>query len=128
MQKVAPEFQITSALSITGYANELYEWIMDENLMQYADIFNQETNYDSKKAYLNLEDEIALQAIEDIPQLIDRLDIILTHGQMSEQTRTMLIEAIQKIPDRRIEQRVKLAIYLTMLSPDYLIMKWLLDS
>lgn len=123
MQKVAPEFQITNALSITGYANELYEWLMDNNLFQYADIFNGEENYDSKKAYLNLEDEIALQAVNDIPKLIDRLDLILTHGQMTDFTKQEIIKAVQSVPDNRAEQRVKLAIYFIMISPDYLIIR-----
>lgn len=123
MQQVAPEFQITDALTITGYANELYEWLIDDNLMQYADIFNREENFDSKKAYLNLEDEMALQAVADIPKLIDRLDIILTHGQMTDFTKNEIVAAIQKIPERRVEQRVRLAIYLIMISPDYLIIR-----
>lgn len=123
MQKVAPEFQITDALTITGYANELYEWLMDENLMQYADIFSGEDNLDSKKAYLNLDDEIALQDVENIPKLIDRLDLILSHGQMTDFTKQEIIKAVQSVPESRKDQRVKLAIYLIMISPDYLIIR-----
>lgn len=123
MQRVAPEFQITDALTITGYANELKEWLFDNNLMQYADIFNGEANYDNKRAYLDLEDEYALQNVEDIPKLIDRLDIILTHGQMTDFTKQEITKAVQSVPETRAWYRVRMAIYLIMLSPDYLIIR-----
>ncbi len=125
LNKVAPEFQITNSLSITGYANELYEWLLDgnSNLMQYADIYNGEENLESNEAFLNLEDEIALQDKDKINQLIDRLDIILTHGQMTARTKRLIVQAVKEVPENRIEYRVKLAIYLTMISPDYLIIK-----
>ena len=123
--KVAPEFQITNSLSITGYANELYEWVLDgtNDLMQYADIYRGEENLESNEAFLNLEDEIALQDKDKIDQLIDRLDIILTHGQMTDRTRHLIVNAVKEVPENRVEYRVKLAIYLTMISPDYLIIK-----
>ena len=58
--------------------------------------------------------------------LLDRLDLLLTAGQLTEQTRSKVIATISALPvddeeDRRV--RVNAAILLVMISNDYLIQK-----
>jgi len=56
--------------------------------------------------------------------LINRLDMLFTHGSLSQRTRGIIKEAISKlINDDYREDRVRLALYLVMISPDYNIMK-----
>ena len=120
----APEFQITNSVTIIGYANRLHDWIMDENdVMEYRDIFSGEINYDEKKVNFDLTDELALEEGTEIGELLERLNLILLHGQMTDQTRTLLRETLEQVPEDDAEIRVRMAIFLVMISPDYLIFR-----
>lgn len=120
---VAPEFQITNSVTIVGYANRLHEWVMKENnVMEYRDIFNGEWNND-KYVNLNLTDELALDQPGDVDELLERLNLILFHGQMTWTTRDRIREALLQVPQSNWDVRVRLAIFLSMTSPDYLILR-----
>lgn len=120
---VAPEFQITNSVTIVGYANRLHDWIMKENLvMEYRDIFNGEWNND-KYVNLNLADELALDEVADVDELLERLNLILFHGQMTLDTRDRIRNALVQVPQSNWEIRVRMAIFLSMISPDYLIIR-----
>lgn len=119
----APEFQITNSVTIVGYANRLHDWVMDLNqVMEYRDIFSGEWNNDK---YVNLElaDELALDEIADVDELLERLNLILFHGQMTGDTRDRIRQALVQVPQSNWEIRVRLAIFLSMISPDYLIFR-----
>ena len=63
----------------------------------------------------NLEHELALASS---PQaLVDHLDLVLTYGTMTQQTRQAILAAIE--PEDVPRERVLMAIYLVMASPDY---------
>ena len=120
---VAPEFQITNSVSIAGYGNQLYEWVIDDdNIMEYRDIFSGEYNND-KYVSLDLTDEMALEEESEVDQLLERLNLILVHGQMSSATRETIKEVLVQVPEADWEYRVRFAIYLVLLSPDYLILR-----
>ena len=53
----------------------------------------------------------------DISSLIDRLDVVLTYGTLSPETRSAIEDALNGIAD--LEFRAKFAIYLFLISPDY---------
>ncbi|MEY3366856.1 MAG: hypothetical protein RI973_11 [Bacteroidota bacterium] len=120
---VAPEFQITNAVSIAGYANQLYKWIMRDN--QVMEVWsNFENEYWADKAVnLNLTDEMAFDGINEIGQLLERLNLILLHGQMSPTTRQIIRGTLEQVPQDHWEERVRMGIYLSMISPDYLIFR-----
>ncbi len=121
---VAPEFQITNSVSIMGYANELHDWVMrDYNLMQYRALFDGEQSTLEKRVNLNLTEEIQMGEEGRIDELIERLNLILTHGQMTERTRNIIKEALVNLPARDGDLIGRIAIYLTMISPDYLIIR-----
>ena len=120
----APEFQITNSVTILGYANRLHDWIMKTNqVMEYRDIFPGETNYSEKYVNFDFSDELALEDLTEIGELIERLNLILLHGQLSEQTRTIIRETLEQVPDDDADIRVRLGIFLMMISPDYLIFR-----
>jgi uncharacterized protein (DUF1800 family) len=103
----APEFQITHATSVAGYAN----FIGDRVNFGYNGVFVRD-NYATERALAN-----------NPGALMDHLNILLTAGQMSAATRNSILPAINAIPASEPLVRVKTAITLVMLSPDFIIQK-----
>ena len=121
---VSPEFQITNAVSFMGYGNELHDWVMkDFDVMQHSDIFSGEVTINDHKVNLDLAYEIQLGEEGRIDELLDRLNLVLTHGQMTDKTRNIIKNALTTIPEHRAEFIGRMAIFLTMISPDYLIFR-----
>jgi uncharacterized protein (DUF1800 family) len=121
---VAPEFQITNSVSIMGYGNELHDWVMkDFDVMQHADIFSYEPTTNYHRVNLDLSMEIQLGEEGKYDELIERLNLLLCHGQMTNKTKSIIKKAIEDVPDRVANQRGRIAIFLTMISPDYLIIR-----
>ncbi len=109
---VAPELQITTASSVTGYANFMEEFISGEDAS-----INFSPNY---------ADELRLAG--DPAALVDHLDGILTFGALSAVTRNRTIQAVNSITSgdggfTRDERRVHAAILLIMTSSDYVIVR-----
>jgi uncharacterized protein (DUF1800 family) len=112
---VAPEFQIHNSRTSIGYINMVNSW----SIFDYV-IYSWER--DDPYAILNLND------LEDLAQdpevLVNRLDILLTHGNLSDRTRGIIKETIETFKTGSFrETRVRMAIYLIMISPDYAIFK-----
>jgi len=121
---VAPEFQITNSVSILGYGNELHDWVMKNyDVMQHADIYRSEPTSNYNRVNLDLSHEIQLGLDKKYNELIDRLDLMLCHGQMTEKTKKLIHGAISAVPENRAEYRGRMAVFLTMISPDYLIIR-----
>jgi hypothetical protein len=66
-------------------------------------------------ATLDLDDYFALA--DDPDALLDRLDLVMTYGTMSTDTRTAIRDAISLI--QNLEIRTRVALYLVFISPDY---------
>lgn len=121
---VSPEFQITNSVTILGYANELHDWIMDEyEVMEYEQLFSDESYSYEKMSNLDFTDELALGTDDQIGTLIERLNLILLAGQMSPETRAIIQNTVMQLPESDAAIRVRMAIYLAMISPDYLIQR-----
>lgn len=107
---VAPELQITTAASVTGYANFMTEFI-----------FNDEDRTDFAPDYTT---ELALAG--NPAGLINHLDMLLTSGSLSDAARNRIINAVTGITASsngfsRDELRVRLAILMVMTSNDYIV-------
>ncbi len=109
---VAPELQITTAASVTGYANFMTDFIFNsEGRTDFA------PNYDT---------EIALAG--DAAALVDHLDLLLADGALTSETRTQIIDAVNAISAgggsfSRDELRARLAILFVMNSSDYIVQR-----
>ncbi|MEM9727948.1 MAG: DUF1800 domain-containing protein [Myxococcota bacterium] len=108
---VGPEFQITTSSGIVAVTNLIAFSILDEP-MQIGDGFPGVT--------LDLSD---FQALADDPvALVDRLDLVFTYGTMSDSTKEAIVAAVS-VPrdedDFTDDRRTEVAIYLTLVSPDY---------
>ncbi|MEE9374318.1 MAG: DUF1800 family protein [Saprospiraceae bacterium] len=144
--KVAPEFQITNTQSITGYMNGLNDWLFGNLSDQWA-LYQGEhyTSYMEDFSFLDFTDELALSADVYLPQLLERLNLILAHGKLSLNTTDAIISALKEfshdsrdcpteyagnateIADCEEDKlytniiRVRIAVFLVMASPEYLI-------
>lgn len=118
---VAPEFQIFNSSTSIGYINWIYYMsLVDFNNEVAEDQLDQLGLLEDYKAYLVIPD---LEAINTDPEaVVDYLDMVLVHGNMSQETRDIIVTACEPLiefPDFLL----KMALYLTMISPDYVIMK-----
>ena len=121
---VAPEFQILDSRTIIGYGSNLERWLDDDDdLMEYSDLFDDEIYDHSKEAYPDFSDELALADNANIHRLVERLNIILAHGQLKETTRANIVSTLQQVPENQAEFRVRMGIFLVMFSPDYMVIK-----
>lgn len=133
-----PELQIVNASSIPGFINFMTFFVVEEKdspeyleevREAYAgfieeqglddDIFDEEL-----AARAMLPDYSAEFALVDNPTaLLDRVDRLLTLGEMTDETRDSILEAMEAIPDDQAPIRVYLAILMTLSSPDYLVQR-----
>lgn len=116
---LAPEFQIVDEVTVAGYLNTMQTTI-DSGIGI--------TVNGARDVRANYAPEIALA--NDPGALVDRMDLILMSGRMSPATRTRIIEAVSavNIPQTgsqttALTNRAKLAIYMTMASPEYLVQR-----
>ena len=111
-----PEFQTVNEVSIAGYANTIGGAIWDG------------IGADSE-VRPNYAREIAIA--HDAAALADRMNAILMYGQMPPSLRRRIIEGVSAVPiPAGAEEaayarlnRVRMAVNLTMLSPDYLVQR-----
>jgi len=104
----SPEMQITEETSVVGYLN----------YMRSAISSGTGTGREIKADYTK---EIALAASPD--QLLDRVNLLLMQNQMSPTLRGQILTAINSNPNNTNINRVYLAIFLTMASPEYIVQK-----
>ncbi|MDH4189702.1 MAG: DUF1800 domain-containing protein, partial [Betaproteobacteria bacterium] len=104
----APEMQITEETSVFGYLN----------FMRDAVSVGIGTNRDIKADYAP---ELALAAVPD--QLIGRINLLLLQNQMSGALRSQILSAIASNANNSPANKVYLAVFLTVASPEYLVQK-----
>ncbi|MEM1112983.1 MAG: DUF1800 domain-containing protein [Pseudomonadota bacterium] len=128
-----PELQIVNASSVPGYTNFMTGFVFA--WQQYEDIEELQEEYDEEGIGLDASRVVTsflpnyrseLSRAEDADALLRRLDLLLTHGQLSSATRNAVKEAINAIPvydEESLDYRVKFAILMIMTSPDYLVLR-----
>lgn len=104
----APEMQITEETSVVGYLNYMRDAI-------------QGALRNSRDVKADYTPELALA---DTPELlVDRVNLLLMQNQMSPGLRTQILAAIKSNPGNSKLNKVYLAVYLTMASPEYIVQK-----
>ena len=74
-------------------------------------------------------DYVTCEPVAKDPEvLLNKLDILFTHGQMSDANRRIIREAMERLRPRNmgadfLEYRVATALYLTLINPDFAILK-----
>lgn len=125
----APEFQIHTAATSINYVNLVHLWFV---LGWFGEVATNASNaiinapgYELNELnpadvmYLDLVDEEALAS--NPAALVDRIDLILTGGLFSTATKNNIVNSISVVPT--MPERVKLALYLSFIAPDYAIEK-----
>jgi uncharacterized protein (DUF1800 family) len=115
-----PEFQIVDEVTVAGYANT----------MQAAIGNGIGTGSDVRSAYTR---EVAVA--DDANALADRMNRMLLYGQMSSTLRARIVESVNSVAipaatgtnqaaiDTARLNRARLAVYMTMVSPEYLVQR-----
>ena len=102
-----PEFQILNSYTAIGNYN-LVNLVKDnEQVLQHV------------RATVQLDLSYELSLAFSPENLIDHLDLLFTHGQMSSGTRSTILEALNLLSTS--EDRVKMALYLILTSPEYVV-------
>ncbi len=114
----APVFQIHNSSTSIGYINKVDDWVFRDAPMVF-EANPDDPEEEEASAIVDLSAEIAIA--NDPTALVDRLNILLAAGQLSDNTKTIIIDAITSLTDPA--ERVDLAIYLVLISPDYAILK-----
>ncbi|MFC5346213.1 DUF1800 family protein [Brevundimonas staleyi] len=115
-----PEFQIVDEVTVAGYANT----------MQTAIGTGIGSGSDVRSAYVR-----EIEMADDANELVDRMNLMLLSGQMSPTLRSRIVESVNSvaIPAPTASNattiataklnRAKLAVYMTMVSPEYLVQR-----
>ena len=123
---VAPEFQITDAQTIAGFINGLYRWIFDGDIADEYSLYTGEpsANYANQISSLNLSDESLLTDDDKLHILLDKLNLLLAQGRVSDNSLDIITNVVKQFPNGTAQEktdRAKLSIYLLMSAPEYLI-------
>ena len=110
---VGPEFQIHNSSTAVAFVNQLNEWVFNES--PFEDDIDAGINSGIRMDY---GDELAL--VENPSALVNRLDILLGAGLLTQRTKTIITNAIKQLDN---EDRLPIATYLIMMSPDYAVLK-----
>lgn len=122
---VAPEFQIVNSLTALSYANQVHDWTLDDILFDNGRIYTSESNasLNASRVYLKYPEERALLEAGKNDEFVERLNLILVQGNMSERTRQIVLKAIEPLSDDQLIVKLRLGIYLVLVSPDYLVQR-----
>jgi uncharacterized protein (DUF1800 family) len=128
--KVAPEFQITNTQSISGYMNALNRWTIYDDIVEDWGRGYEEPYDENDRPHFDFSDEFLLTDNDKLPELLDRLDLILAHGRLSQRSKDAIRPLLEEMPTVGWNEestiflktmRIRMAIYLIMSSPEYLI-------
>jgi uncharacterized protein (DUF1800 family) len=114
---VAPEFQIANEVSVATYANTLQNWIPNG----FGSTFTGQTGPDIRVTAAG-----ARNLAPDPDKLVAHINLMLTANTMSTTTRDAIRAAVASISataNNSAANRVNLALFMTMTSPDFLVQK-----
>ncbi|MEM9051756.1 MAG: DUF1800 family protein [Bacteroidota bacterium] len=125
----APEFQIHTSATSINYINLVYDWFVNDYLGEIAThagtVYHNAPSYEIEDLdpvdyfYLDVVEELLMAS--DAPALVERLNLILTGGQFSEETKESIINAVEELNGPA--QKVRAALFLSFIAPEYSIQK-----
>lgn len=128
--KYGPEFQKLNSITLTGYLNALNEWLIDDDPIDYSSYFGGETYKPEQEPRFDFSADYALSSDQNVSVLLDKYNLILAHGALEEHSLQEIEFVLKNMPYRYSNGlpneddqnfRVRMAIYLIMASPDFLI-------
>ena len=114
---VAPEFKIHNTTTSINYINKVNQWIMWLTLM-----WSWEGDQIDIPIAVDLSQYVPLAEYPD--DLINEYDRLYTHGQLTDETRIIIRQALEGITWGNYRwERARLGLYLLLISPDFNTMK-----
>jgi uncharacterized protein (DUF1800 family) len=110
IQKNSPVFQITDSYSSIAFPNKLWEMLNEG--------FHQWSQY---RFPLRLQRETYLASTP--AALVDHINLLFCAGQMTQSTRTTILNAVQSLPSTQPDARARVAAYLALICPEGAVMK-----
>ncbi len=127
---VSPEFQILDAISSIGYINELEDALKKKpfsNKTATNDIGQYLATNNNDEPILDFTDEINIYNSQGVYPLLDRLDILICRGQLSQSVKDIIANTINQneasVSGYDSTDAVHDALYYIFISPDYMIQK-----
>lgn len=124
---VAPEFQLLNSSSAIGFHNEAsFTWWARKNPMIEGVLYDKGPHVINKLAQgeVQLEYATELAMMNDLDALLSRLDLLLTHGDMSQHTKDIIKDTMTSIGSSQSEERKFFVVLeLILLSPEYMILR-----
>ena len=114
---VAPEFEIFNSISAIQYPN----YVFSASYWEYGPDHWENDDWDS---YINAFRFI--ESSQDVEVLINEFDVLFCNGNMSLATREIIKEALEEFDTTTLSdtrEKINMAMYLTLISPDYIIQK-----
>lgn len=130
--RFGPEFQTLNSQTLTGYLNALNSWIIIDDVIEYTTYFGGETYKPLQEPGFSLVADYPLTRNDRLTQLLDKYNLILAHGRLSQKSLEIIKSALLGMPisvtngvpnSDDASRRIRIAVYLIMASPDYLINK-----
>ena len=117
-----PEYQIHNSQTSIGYVNQANKWAV-WNVM-FWDWIGESPEGDDLTPNVDVVLDELIELADDPEEVINRLDILFTHGQLSDTTRSIIRDAMDPMDWNGAEiWRVRMALYLILISPDYAVLK-----
>jgi hypothetical protein len=115
MDLKGPEFQIHNTSTSIGYINEVDDWTRNGKIFNPVE----------RPEMVQLDKTHYGSMARDPEVLLNHLDILFTAGRLSEQNRQHIRTAMLGLnnPAFNLTQRTEIAMYLVMISPEYVILK-----
>jgi len=128
---VAPEFNIHNSSTSIGYINQVFFPTCHprKKIMQNWEKWGRWDHLPGGEKDLSFIETTFVttyfeQLAADPANLINELDRMFTHGTLSEHIKNIIKQSLDQLDDNNeIEERVRLAMYLVLISPDYAVME-----
>lgn len=109
---VSPELQITTEDTIVGITNLVAATLYREQGL--------DTPNDFPDVTFDLSHYVALA--DEGEALVDEVAIVFAGDQLSDVARSIILDAVEEIPATNRQDRVNLALYLTLIAPSYAVL------
>ncbi len=129
MDIVGPEYKIHDTQTSIGYINQVHKWTSWNTM--FWDWHNTHPDDPERDEDVRVDYSRLAELARDPESLINRLDIVFTHGRMSDGTKQILRTALNPnsweswAPGHNDFYKwcAEIAVYITLISPDYAVLK-----
>jgi uncharacterized protein (DUF1800 family) len=108
---LGPEFQLTTETSVVGALNF------------FRNLVNRGTYGDDAQTKLTLDYTVLTTMAVDQNMLVDHINMLLFAGAMRPETRATIVNAVAQVSNTKLTDRVKMALTLAQMAPEYVIQK-----